>query len=97
MHVPGGIVLDNLGGEGTGIGVFAIFDLESSQARELVCREGEVVFILRLLVDVLYQDIDVLLDKVFLHRYHMDQIGILENLGGLECGRKLGGRAALAC
>ncbi len=67
MYVPRGIVLDNLGGERTRIRVFAILDFKSSQARELVCGEGEVVFILRLLVDVLYQDIDVLLDEVFLH------------------------------
>jgi len=52
----------------------------------LVRGEGQVVFILGLLGDVLDEDVDLLLDVVLLERDDVDEIGVLEDLGRLELG-----------
>jgi hypothetical protein len=56
----------------------------------------DIVFLLRSLVDVLYQHIDALLGVVLLDRDDVDEIGVPEDLGRFEGGREGGaGGAAL--
>lgn len=51
-------------------------------------RKRQEVIGLRLLVDVFYYDIDGFLDVVLLQRHDVDEVGIFEDLGRLECWRR---------
>ena len=63
---PQRIVFDALRRKRPGTAIFAILDLESSNAGHLVSGERQEVFILWLGIDILNKNVDLLLDVVFL-------------------------------
>ena len=69
------------------LGRLLVPDFETSNAVEHMRREGDVVVALRLLVDILYDNIDSLPSISLFQIGVPDQICILENLWGLEVGR----------
>lgn len=82
--VPVGIKLHSFDGEGADVCIFPVLHLHAAHPRHLIGCEGQEVFILRQFVHILDDDVDRLLDVVLLQGDDMDQVGVLENLWGLE-------------
>lgn len=86
LDKPVGIIFNWLRDEWTSTGGLAVLYFKSSNASNLLRRERDIVFALRLLGNILDKNIDLLLGVVLLQGDDMDQVGVLEDLRRLELG-----------